>query len=104
MPISGWVLTLGPDESQRIQVVQRLQSDARVTVGEPAGARLPVVLETSSPNEGHAMIEDLSDSPGVLFIELVCLDFSDVEVYDGELPRHKTRSEASDAVPMEVQS
>lgn len=114
MPISGWVATLTADESQRADVIQLLSADARVTVGERMGARLPFVLDTVRVNEERALIEMLSDSPTVLFIDLVFVDFSDVDcldadasgldINDGKLPRRRGRFESGSVDSLEVQS
>ncbi len=78
MPVIGAVLTLSPDAELRALALAGLAADDRVTAGEPAGDRLPVVLDTRSRGEDRACWEAVSRLPGVLMAELAFADFSDL--------------------------
>jgi len=78
MPVLGAVLTLSREPALRDGTVATLSADARVTVGDFSGDRLPVVLETDSRGEDKACWEVVSRLPGVLHTELAFADFSDL--------------------------
>jgi hypothetical protein len=82
MPVSGLVLTLSPDPGLRALALEALARDPRVTVGERIGARLPVVTETDTLLEHHALWSDLEAIDGVLLVQLAFHDFSDVAERD----------------------
>lgn len=80
MPISSLVLTLDASPQARAFVLSELAKDARVTVGTPLEERwLPVVTETESLCAGEALAESLKELPGVSFVDVVMVDFSDEE-------------------------
>ncbi|MCC6646042.1 MAG: hypothetical protein IT374_10780 [Polyangiaceae bacterium] len=83
MPIGALVVTLDPDPARRAAALLALSADARVTVGEPRGGRLPVVSDTATLEEGDRLFRELAEVPGVLFVDVVSVDFSDLE---GETP------------------
>jgi hypothetical protein len=78
MPVSGLVLTLESPENQA-PVLARLGADSRITIGPQRGPHLPVVTETRSSQEGEALVEELFHIPGVCFVDVVTIDFSDEE-------------------------
>jgi len=78
MPVLGAVLTLSRESAQRDGTVAALRTDDRVTLGDLAGSRLPVVLETDSRGEDKACWEAVTRLPGVLHAELAYADFSDL--------------------------
>jgi hypothetical protein len=77
MTISGLVVTLALDEAAQAQALRALQRDARLQLGERTGRKLPVVAETGSTTEGEALVEALAATPGVDFVDVVCVDFSE---------------------------
>lgn len=79
MTISSLLLTLSPEESARRQALATLAADPRLTLGEPIGDRLPLVLETPSAREAAQASEALLDVTGVTFVELVTVHFEDQE-------------------------
>ena len=80
MPISSLVLTLDAAPDVRALVLSELARDARVTVGTPLEEKwVPVVTETASLSEGEALTEALKELPGVSFVDVVMVDFSDEE-------------------------
>jgi hypothetical protein len=78
MPISSLVLTL--EAPVKHSVYEVLAADPRVEVGEAHGLRLPVVTETRTLSEGEALAEQLGALPGVTFVDVVLVDFSDAEL------------------------
>ena len=65
------------DAHARSRALTVLAHDARITVGELEGARLPIVTETGSLTEGEELTTSLADLPGVAFVDVVSVDFSD---------------------------
>lgn len=78
MPISGLVITLESLES-RAPLLTRLEADPRISVGLAQGLRLPVVTDTAGSEEGEALVRELFTVPGVSFVDVVTIDFSDEE-------------------------
>jgi nitrate reductase NapAB chaperone NapD len=78
MPVLGAVLTLSGDAALRGEALATLAADGRVTLGDPVGDRLPVVLDTRSRGEDRACWEAVSRLPGVVLAELAFADFSDL--------------------------
>lgn len=76
MPISGLVITLVGEEHELLADVV---ADGRMTLGERQGAHLPAVLSTRTAEESEATIEALFAREGVRFVDVVTVDFSDVE-------------------------
>lgn len=77
MPISGLVITLDGDTCARMQTIERLSGDPRLTLGTPIGACLPVVAETSTLAEGEALVDDLGRREDIVFVDVVSVDFSE---------------------------
>jgi hypothetical protein len=48
-------------------------------VGLAQGLRLPVVTDTAGSEEGEALVRELFTVPGVCFVDVVTIDFSDEE-------------------------
>jgi len=82
MPIAALVVTLDPDPQQRQQALLALGSDARFTLGAPHGLRLPVVIEGNDEHDTLAAMESAQRATGVVLVEVVSVDFSDVENTD----------------------
>lgn len=89
MPISGLVLTLTQDSRLAHSLTQELHRDPRVTVGDRVGEQLPIVVETGSIDEDRTAFEELTRTPGVLFVELAYHDFSDVQDFGDGPPRRR---------------
>jgi hypothetical protein len=80
MPISSLVLTLDTSPELRALALAEVSRDSRILVGTPQQERwLPVVTETASLLEGKALAESLGEIPGVNFVDVVMVDFSDAE-------------------------
>ena len=76
MIVSALVVTLSPEPGDRVLAMTTLAADPRLTVGAPAGDRLPVVAETDSTAHGAELCELLGQQPGVLRVDVVAIDFS----------------------------
>lgn len=81
MPVSALVLTLDPALGDVAR--ESLALDPRVTLGEACGTRLPVVTETESLADGEDLAIELARTPGVLGVDVISIDFSDI---DGDVP------------------
>ncbi|WNG59501.1 hypothetical protein F0U59_35915 [Archangium gephyra] len=80
MPISSLVLTLDASPELRARALREVARDPRITLGPPLEeCWLPVVTETGSLPEGEALAESLRDVPGVSFVDVVMVDFSEEE-------------------------
>ncbi|WNG35008.1 hypothetical protein F0U60_16300 [Archangium minus] len=80
MPISSLVLTLDASPERRALALCEVARDPRITVGPPLEERwLPVVTETASLSEGESLAESLRELPGVSFVDVVMVDFSEEE-------------------------
>ena len=78
MPVSGLVVTLSDDEEERAGAVDTIAADERLTIGEAQKNRLPVVAETETIGEGSELMRDeLLDIDGVVFVDLVTVNFED---------------------------
>ena len=90
MPISGLVVTLSDDEEEQKKALATLEADDRITLGELQENRQPLVLETEGIKEGSKMVRaDLLDIDGVVFVDVVTVNFEDVTGKDraeGEKP------------------
>jgi hypothetical protein len=79
MVLSALVVTLSDDDEERECALALLSADPRIAMGDAEGARVPVVLETSTAREGAQLAEALLDVDGVRLVDLVLADFSDEE-------------------------
>lgn len=78
MPISGLVVTLSDDKQQRHRAIATIDADDRLTIGERQKNRLPVVAETGTIGEGRQLMrEELLEIDGVMFVDLVTVNFED---------------------------
>ena len=76
MPVSGLVLTLKNDGAGSSAVLAELRAHGSITLGDRAGHRLPIVVDTPGSDEDRAVWEWLHTLPGIAFVELVCADMS----------------------------
>ncbi len=91
MPVYGLVLTLSGDLEPRQRALTALGGEGLVTLGEATGLKLPLALESDSVEEGERLYRWLGELPGVMFQELVFVDFSDVETVGGDVLRRRPR-------------
>ncbi|GIK17975.1 MAG: hypothetical protein DYG93_04010 [Leptolyngbya sp. PLA2] len=75
MSISGLVLTLERDGPLAERAIHVLERDPRITLGERAGERLPIVVETGSRFEDEEVFATLRNTPGVRFVDVAFVDF-----------------------------
>ena len=78
MPVLAAVVTLTPSPEERARALEGLSSLDHLTLGELAGDRLPVVLDTPDRAADRAAWKRLVKHPGVVHTELVFVDFSDL--------------------------
>jgi hypothetical protein len=76
MPISGLVLTLDPEGAPLDRVLAVLSLDSRLTLGPALGAKLPVVSDTQASEEAEALVNELIQTPGIAFVDVVFVDLS----------------------------
>lgn len=80
MPVAGLVLTLADDDALCAFAVENLRALPGVSLGEMQRARkLPIATDVDTIDQQTALWQDLSRVPGVLLVDLVFEDFSDVE-------------------------
>lgn len=91
MPVYGVVLTLDDDPQVRRRLMASLGAEPWLMLGVRQGSRLPVAMEADSVEEGERQWAQLESSPGVTFMELVFVDFSDVDEVDRHILRRKKR-------------
>lgn len=78
MPISALVVTLSSSPELQQRALDAIANDRRLTPGELQGTRLPVVVETETTREStHLVREELPAIEGVVFVDVVMVDFSD---------------------------
>lgn len=84
MPISGLVVTLVDDPATRQGALATLRQHPAVDVGEPAGGRVPIVVDTFDENDDRLVWEWIHAIPGVTFVVVAYIHFdedsSDVEL------------------------
>lgn len=86
MPVSALVVTLSADPGLADLAMHSLHTEPRFVVGSPVPSHgsdrptfwLPVVIESDSIVEAHGLAESLEQLTGVLQVELVSLDASDL--------------------------
>lgn len=78
MPVLGAVVTLSRSPEERTRCLEGLATLPHLTLGELAGDRLPVVLDTPDRVADRAAWKGLEKHPGVVHAELVFADFSDL--------------------------
>lgn len=96
MAICGLVITIDAScdvslEERRAALIARLASDQRITLGDPTGGRLPLVLETTDKADYLRSWDDLEALAEVGSLELACIHFE-----DGELEYEVARAEERD--------
>jgi hypothetical protein len=79
MPILGMVLLLEDREpATREAVAANLAGAPGLVLGDPAGHRWPVVLESPGEREAELSIDALRRVPGIAGVDVVYADFEDL--------------------------
>jgi hypothetical protein len=90
VPVSALVITLDPEAARRERGLAALAADSRLSLGAIQAGRLPAVAETATLAEGDRLVaEELPAIDGVVFVDVVLVDFSDVDDFDEPLPRRR---------------
>lgn len=71
MPVVGAVLVLSEDAQATEKSIETLSRDARVTMGERVGDRLPVAVVTDSLDEDRRLWKALQGLPGIVHADVV---------------------------------
>jgi hypothetical protein len=82
VPVSGLVITLSEKDEERRAALSALQNESQIEVGEGAGRRLPIVVDTPSSIEDRRIWEWLHSLPGVRFVDVACVHFDDESVLE----------------------
>lgn len=91
MVTSALVVTLDRDTRKHCTTMDVLACDRRLVLGELAGVRLPVVAETTGLAAAEALVEELSAIDGVVFVDVVLVDFDPDHDIDGAAQLGKRR-------------
>lgn len=84
MSISGLVLTLENDPPLAESAIRVLSQDPRITLGDRAGERLAIVVETGSRFEDEEVYAALKSTPGVRFVDVAFVEFGSGEEGAGD--------------------
>lgn len=103
MPVAGLVLTLADDDAMCDFAANILRAMDGVTVGELQRARrLPIATDADTIEAQVALWQEITKTPGVLLIDLVFEDFSDIEagsfssdVFDSKWKRARNSSDSN---------
>jgi hypothetical protein len=79
MPVLSAVLTLPDAEATLVALADKPE----VPLGPPNGVRYPVVLSTETRQADKALWNWVQALPGVVHVELVFVDFSDLHAQEG---------------------
>lgn len=75
MAISGLVITLEPSEAIAETALRSLRGDPRLSLGQRAGWRIPLVAETDSAAADADLWADLLATPGVRSVDVTFVSF-----------------------------
>ncbi|MBL8679316.1 MAG: hypothetical protein JNK05_09135 [Myxococcales bacterium] len=80
MPVAGLVLTLADDDALASHAITALSAIESVTLGAlQPGRKLPLATSVETLDAQATLWQDITRIPGVLLMDLVFEDFSDVE-------------------------
>lgn len=71
MPVVGAVLVLSEDAQAAERSIETLSLDARITLGERTGDRLPVAVVTDTLDEDRLLWKEVQRLPGVVHTDVV---------------------------------
>ena len=75
MTIAALVLVLDP--LLRVPTLAKLAALPYLTLGDPAGVRLPAVLEAPDQKTGGRLLDELEAHAGIVAVELVSAHFAE---------------------------
>ncbi len=75
--ISGLVATLTADATLADSALQAIAQHPALESGSQEGRRLPLVLETATPDESHALGDWLVELPGVEHVDVAFVHWDD---------------------------
>lgn len=92
MPVSALVVTLDDDPVEQAATISRLSALAHFTVGAKTGrVHVPVVCESETLTDGENHVRDLMRMPGVVFVDVVMVDFSDLDEVNTDAEHREPR-------------
>jgi len=92
MPVSALVVTLDDDPVEQAATISRLSALAHLTVGAKTGrVHVPVVCESENLSDGENHVRALMRMPGVVFVDVVMVDFSDLDEDDTDAEHRKPK-------------
>lgn len=86
MPISALVLTLDARPERAAEALGWLRARVdqlhgfELVIGVPRGDRVPAVVVTDELWQGEPAVDELLAAPGISFVDVVSVDFSDLPV------------------------
>ncbi len=80
--ISSLVVKLDEEQAAGLEVLQRLNEDSRVSVGELQGQFLPLVTDVAGVSAAMDLARSIERLPGVLRVDLVQAHFEVDEADD----------------------
>ncbi len=87
MPVVGLVVNLAFESRAADLTLRKMTDAACLTLGPaPEPGRIPVVLETETDAESRQQLRWLNDLPGVIEVQVVTADFSDLSPLETQPP------------------
>ncbi len=77
MPVSGLVVSLVPDPSQRRDALAKIAAHARIEVGQDDGHCVAIVTDTPSAQADKALWDWIYQIPGVIHLEVAFVGFDE---------------------------
>ncbi|MBW2736423.1 MAG: hypothetical protein JRH20_28885 [Deltaproteobacteria bacterium] len=75
MAISGLVITLSEQESERVSALNAMEQEPWLSLGVAQGHRLPVVVDSEDRHQFQACWDALLAMEGVVHVDLVTVDY-----------------------------
>ena len=77
MAICGIVVRLGRGAEVHVDALARLEQIPGLSLGAPAGHKVPAVLDTPSAEQDRASLEHIASLQGIEGVDLVCVHYDD---------------------------
>ena len=108
MPVAGLVLTLTDDTAMEAFAIESLSGLSGLTLGSiQEHHKLPIATDVDSVDEQSNLWQTIARIPGVLLVDLVFEDFSDVGEFSSEaLPSRwrRNRERADECEPSQLET